>query len=102
MRLKRNHLLAGEKGCSQLPESCLVVLPLLLGCPCAQWAPSSLGKHDVLAFANAHGHLVLVQCVDCPEVLLGLWFCLFWNPWDSSLFHVPASDTSRETAGAGL
>lgn len=86
-RLKRNHLLNGEKGCGQLPEPCLVVPPLLLGHPCAQRAPSPLGKHGVLGFANAHGRLVLVQGVDCPEVLLGPWFCLFWNPWDSSLLH---------------
>ena len=86
-RLKRNHLLDGEKGCGQLPEPCLVVPPLSLGRPCAQRASSSLGKHGVLSFANAHGRLVLVQCVDCPEVLLGPWFCLFWNPWDSSLLH---------------
>ena len=56
---------------------------------------------DVLPFANSHGRLVLVECVDCPEVLLGPWFCLFWNPRDSSLLHVPASGSSRKTAGAG-
>lgn len=90
-----------ERVQSAAPEYCSVAPLLLLGRPVCPVGPIFPWQtHDALPFANSRGRLVLVQCVDSPEVLLGLWFCLFWNPRDSSLLHVPASGSSHETAGA--